>query len=129
VDAVDHLAKGLETVLAVGDAAALEAVFSADYIEEYPQSGERIEGRDAVRAMLDAFPGDTRPRVRGDRRVTRTEDGFVGEYELDYGSGGVFRVVGIYTVRDDRIVAGREYFAAPFEPAPWRSRWVSAAAD
>jgi len=120
VDEIDRLAAGLEDVLSVGDAETLEAVFAPDYVEEYPQSGERIDGRDRVRAMLDAFPAGTRPHVLGERRITRTADGFVGEYALDYGQGGIYRVVGIYTVQDGLVVASREYFAEPFEAPPWR---------
>jgi ketosteroid isomerase-like protein len=126
MDDVDRLADGLADVLSIGDASTLEAVFSDDYVEEYPQSGERIEGRERVRAMLDAFPDGTRPIVTGDRRITRTGDGFVGEYTLDYGPGGIYRVVGFYTVRDGRVVASREYFAAPFEPAEWRKPFATA---
>ena len=125
MDVIDRLADGLADVLSIGDAATLEAVFSEDYVEEYPQSGERIEGRATVQAMLDAFPAGTRPIVTGDRRITRTGDGFVGEYTLDYGPGGLYRVVGFYTVRDGRVSASREYFAAPFEPAEWRRPFVS----
>src|SRR5262245_33140764 len=93
MDTIERLAEALERVLSVGDAAALEAVFAPGYVEEYPQSGERIEGRDRIRAMLDAFPAGTRPRAVGERRITRTESGFIGEYTLDYGEGGTYRVV------------------------------------
>jgi limonene-1,2-epoxide hydrolase len=125
MDEIDRLAAGLADVLTLGDAATLAAVFTDAYVEEYPQSGERIEGRETVRAMLDAFPAGTRPTVSGERRITRTPDGFVGEYTLDYGPGGLFRVVGFYTVRDGRVSASREYFAAPFEPAEWRRPFVA----
>lgn len=124
MDEIERLAKGLADVLTIGDDASVDAVFAPEYIEEYPQSGERIVGRDAVREMLSDFPSATRPTVRGEPRITRTTDGFVGEYELDYGADGTYLAVGLYTVRDRRIVHGREYFAAPFEPAPWRARWV-----
>ncbi len=83
MDVIDRLADGLERVLSVGDAATLAEVFAKDYVEEYPQSGERMEGRDTIRAMLDAFPVGSRPRVVGGRIVTRTLDGFVAEYSLD----------------------------------------------
>ena len=125
MDPIDGLARGLEDVLSKGDRATLDAVFAPDYVEEYPQSGERIEGRDTVRALLDAFPDGTRPQSIGSRRITRTPDGFVGEYELDYGAGGLYRVVGIYSVSDGLIIHGREYFAAPFEPAPWRAPFLA----
>ncbi|HET7473467.1 MAG TPA: nuclear transport factor 2 family protein [Candidatus Limnocylindrales bacterium] len=129
MDEIDRLAQGLADVLSKGDGATLAAVFTEDYVEEYPQSGERIEGRETVRRMLDAFPDGTRPRVRGDWQVTRYDGGFVGEYTLDYGPGGLYRVVGFYTVRADRISASREYFAAPFEPADWRRPFVTARGD
>jgi ketosteroid isomerase-like protein len=124
MDDIDRLAQGMADVLTIGDKATIEAVFSPDYIEEYPQSGETIHGRSAILEMLASFPDGSKPIVRGEPRITRTDDGFVGEYLLDYGPQGLYHAVGFYAVRDGRIVHGKEYFAAPFEPAAWRTRWV-----
>lgn len=125
VDDIERLGQGMADVLTIGDSATIEAVFSPDYVEEYPQSGETIRGRAAIQEMLASFPDGTKPVVRGESRITRTDDGFVGEYLLDYGPQGLYHAVGFYTVRDGKIVHGKEYFAAPFEPAPWRARWVA----
>ena len=122
---IERLGQGMADVLTIGDSATIEAVFSSDYVEEYPQSGETIRGRSAIQEMLASFPSGNKPMVVGEPRITRTDHGFVGEYLLDYGPQGLYHAVGFYTVRDGKIVHGKEYFAAPFEPAPWRARWVA----
>jgi limonene-1,2-epoxide hydrolase len=124
LETIERLGLGMASVLTDGGDATIDAVFTPDYVEEYPQSGEIIRGREAIRRMLAHFPAGTRPTVIGAPRLTATTDGFVGEFLLDYGPTGRYRVVGIYTVTDGRVSHGREYFGAPFEPAAWRAPWV-----
>mgnify|MGYP006214895007 CR=1 FL=1 len=56
--------QGIELLLGLNDGGGLSAeqeyaVRLPDYVMEMPQSNERIRGRDAMRAMQEAFP--TRP--------------------------------------------------------------------
>ena len=52
--------EGIECLFGLtGDGLSPEAEYwlrNEDYVMEMPQSGERIRGRDAMRAMQEAFP-------------------------------------------------------------------------
>src|SRR3712207_7275899 len=66
---------GLDRVLGLSSGTGLSAeeeyrVRHPDYVMEMPQSGERIRGREAMRAMQEAFPTPPPLTVR-DRKSTR----------------------------------------------------------
>jgi ketosteroid isomerase-like protein len=92
-----------------------------DYVMEMPQSGERIRGREAMRAFQEAYPN---PPTIQPRRVVGSGDVWVIEARSDYGEGGVFHVVMIVEFRDGRIWRDTRYYAEPFDPPAWRARWV-----
>ncbi|MBB3082743.1 nuclear transport factor 2 family protein [Geodermatophilus sabuli] len=92
-----------------------------DYVMEMPQSGERIRGRDAMRAMQEAFP--TPPSIRL-RRVVGAGRVWVVEGVNDYGDD-VWHVVLTLELDDDgRIVRDTRYYARPSEAPAWRAEWV-----
>ncbi len=93
---------------------------SPDYVMEMPQSGERIVGRDAMRAMQEAFPNPPTATVR---RIIGSGDLFVMEAVSDYG-GPVFHVTDIVEFSDGKIVRETRYYAEPFDPPEWRAAWV-----
>ena len=41
------------------DVEAQDRLLSDDFVEEYPQSGERIRGKDNRRAIIENYPGGT----------------------------------------------------------------------
>jgi hypothetical protein len=92
-----------------------------DYVMEMPQSGERIRGRDRMRAFQEAYP---HPPNITPRRVTGSGDVWVIEGRSDYGEGRIFHVTMIVEFRDGKIWRDTRYYAEPFEPPAWRSRWV-----
>jgi hypothetical protein len=94
---------------------------SPDYVMEMPQSGERIVGRDAMRAMQQAFPNPPDAKVR---RIIGTGDVFVMEGVSAYPGGGAFHVVNIVEFSGGKIVRETRYYAEPFEPPEWRAEWV-----
>ncbi len=98
-----------------------------DFIEEWPQSGERIRGRDNAKAINDNYPqmtGST-PRLSL-RRISGEGAHWVVEGTIDYGDGTPVSYVGITELRDGKVVRTTEYFANPFEAPAWRSQWVEA---
>ena len=98
------------------------AKYSADAVISYPQSGERITGRDNILAMVRAFPSAPTFAVT----TTRAADNWVlVEADADYGGGTVWKAVIVYTVEGGSVVAETAYFAAPFEPATWRAPFVN----
>lgn len=91
-----------------------------DYVMEMPQSGERIRGRDNMRAFQQAYPNP--PTIRP-RRVVGAGDVWVIEARSDYGDQ-VYDLVMVVELRDGLIWRDTRYYAQPFEAPEWRSSWV-----
>lgn len=108
--------------LLFGDTLSAEAEYetrSPDYVMEMPQSGERIVGRDAMRAMQEAFPNPPRITVR---RVTGAGRVWTVEGVNDYGDGDIWHVVVIWELdADARVERDTRYYAKPFDPPAWRT--------
>ncbi len=92
-----------------------------DYVMEMPQSGERIRGRDRMRAFQEAYPN---PPTITPRRVAGSGDVWVIEGRSDYGDGQIYHVAMIVEFRDGRIWRDTRYYAEPFEAPAWRAQWV-----
>jgi ketosteroid isomerase-like protein len=88
-----------------------------DVVEVYPQSGERIEGRDRQRAFHEAFPNPPTFTVRTVRR-----DGDLAVVEVDERSadGTVWNDVWIFELRDGKVASMTGYFGQPFAAPEWR---------
>ncbi len=91
-----------------------------DVIVDLPQSGERIRGRDKLRAMQEAYPAPPTVTVR---RIFGSGDLWVVEILSDY-SGRPYYVVNILELRDGKIARETRYYADPFEAPAWRAQWV-----
>ena len=99
---------------------AIADLMHDDYVEEYPQSGERIRGKDNVRTVYENYPAipdliDYSYRVEGDLAFI--------EMTLDY-EGNRMNVCEIVDFEEGKIKSARAYFAEPFEAPEWRARWV-----
>lgn len=122
----DAMREGIERLFGQAGPEALSAeaeyeLRHEDYVMEMPQSGERIRGRDAMRAMQEAFP--TPPTITL-RRVSGSGHVWVVEGVNDY-AGEVWHVVAVFELDDDgRIVRDTRYYTQPTEAPEWRSAWV-----
>ena len=87
---------------------------------EYPQSGERIEGRQNIRASRVAQPNSKRFKVR---RIVSACDLWVTEFILTY-DGRPSYSVSIMELQDGKVARETQYFADPFESGPSRAQWV-----
>jgi hypothetical protein len=92
-----------------------------DYVLEMPQSGERIRGRDNLRAYRDAYPNLPTIQLR---RVIGAGDVWVVEAQNDYGGGQIYHVIDIVQYRDSKIWRETRYYAEPFQAPQWRTQWV-----
>ena len=95
-----------------------------DYAMEMPQSGERIRGRQNMRAFQEAFPSNANPPSIRIRRVLVRDGLWVAEGVNDYGDGKVFDVVAVFELKDGKIWRDTRYYAEPFEAPDWRAQWV-----
>jgi len=93
---------------------------SPDYVMEMPQSGERIVGRDTMRAMQEAYPNPPGATIR---RIVGSGDLFVMEGVADY-QGNISHVANIVEFSDGKIIRETRYYAEPFEAPEWRAAWV-----
>lgn len=124
------LERELRELYASNDVAELSgklAELAADNIvQEWPQSGERIRGRDNVLAINKQYEGatGTRPSLTL-RRLTPPGGAWVAEATIDYGDGTPVSLVSILeTDESGRIVKQTDYFANPFEAPEWRRQWT-----
>lgn len=108
---------------AASDANDFEAehqIYRKDAILEYPQSGERIGGRQNIQLSREAQPNQKRFTVR---RIIGTGDLWVTEYIMTYDGKPSF-TVSIMEFREGKVARETQYFSDPFEPGPSRAQWV-----
>jgi hypothetical protein len=99
---------------------ALEAM-ADDAVVEWPQSGERIVGKQVCSLVYKNYPGGSPSYTLN--RISGGGDLFVVEATGMYGSDKVY-LASIVEFRDGKIAKQTEYFANPFEAPAWRSQWV-----
>ena len=102
------------------DLDAMEELLHDDYVEEYPQSGERIRGKDNWRKIAENYPG--LPNMI-DHSYVLSGDLGVMKMTLEYNSNRVYACE-IVDLEDGKIKRARAYFAEPFEAPEWRAQWV-----
>ena len=95
-------------------------IYRADAVLEYPQSGERIRGRDHIKSSRAAQPNAKRFTVR---RILGGDDLWISELVLTY-DGKPSHVVSIMEFEDGEVVRETQYFADQFDPGPSRAQWV-----
>ncbi len=105
------------------DWAGAGELIAEDAVVEWPVSGERIVGRANFLAVNSEYPEGWSVRVL---RVVADGDQVVSEVDVPHADLGEFRAVSFWTVRDGRVVVGREYWTSPgSDPRPqWRARYV-----
>ncbi|KIF66879.1 hypothetical protein HY68_34045, partial [Streptomyces sp. AcH 505] len=93
-----------------GDNEAEHAVYAADAVLDYPQSGERFRGRAAISAQRGGHPADRHFTVR---RITGSGDLWVSECVITY-DGVPTCSVSVMEFADGHVVHETQYFADPF---------------
>ena len=105
-----------------GDWDGARALLAEDYVQEWPQSGERIEGPDDAIAINEHFPGGM-PTMHPS--IDRCGDLAVLEVELTYADGSRYQGVSIIEIRDGKVAKETDYFAQSFDAPQWRAQWVT----
>ncbi len=95
-------------------------IYQEDAVLEYPQSGERIRGRQNIQASRTAQPNRKRFTIR---RIVGSGDLWLTEYVLAY-DGRPSYTVSIMEFLHGKVVRETQYFGDPFKPAPSRQEWV-----
>jgi hypothetical protein len=116
----------LERHWAVSDAGNFEVeheIYSEDALLYYPQSGERIRGRDNIQESRFVQPNRKRFTIQ---RIVGSGALWVSEFVLAYDGIPTF-AVSIMEFREGLVVRETQYFADRFDPAPSRAHLVERA--
>ena len=100
-----------------GDTDAEHAIYAADGILDYPQSGERYRGRSKIQEQRGGHPAErhfTILRIRGGG------DLWVSECVITY-DGVPTYAVSVMEFTDDLVTHETQYFADPFQAPPSRA--------
>ncbi|MGH3246667.1 MAG: nuclear transport factor 2 family protein [Trebonia sp.] len=100
-----------------GDIETENAIYAADAILDYPQSGERFLGRAKIAAQRSGHPAErhfTILRIRGGGDV------WVSECVITYDGVPTYSV-SVMAFTGDLVTHETQYFADPFQAAPSRA--------
>ncbi len=135
---IERYAKAVED----RDFDAQAALIADDYIEEMPQSGERIRGRANWEAVVRGYPGGVGTVDADSVRLVGAEDkwvvtptfaplriegsGDVYTYvgTVTYPNGQTWQMIAIIELRSGKIAKATTWYAAPFEAPAWRVPFV-----
>ena len=120
------------------DLDTLTSLQHPDFVEEWPQSGERIRGSENFKAIQGRYSDTTSEsrRIIGTEdhwtlaatftpiRVFGAGDTFTALTEARYADSSQYHVVSILELRDGLIWKVTSFFAAPFDAPAWRAEWV-----
>jgi len=100
-----------------GETDTEHAIYAADAVLDYPQSGERFRGRSKIQAQRGGHPAErhfTILRIRGGG------DLWVSECVITYDGVPTYSV-SIMEFADDVVTHETQYFADPFKAPAWRT--------
>jgi hypothetical protein len=100
-----------------GDSEAEHAIYAADAILDYPQSGERFRGRATIAAQRGGHPASRHFTVL---RIVGNGSLWVSECTITY-DGVPTRSVSIMEFAQEHVVHETQYFADPFGAPDWRA--------
>lgn len=100
-----------------GDVGTEHAIYAADAILDYPQSGERFRGRAKIQAQRGGHPAERHFTVR---RISGGGDLWVSECVISYDGTPTYSV-SVMEFAGDLVAHETQYFADPFPAAPWRA--------
>lgn len=123
-----EMAAAFEAVLRSGDFGKMQELTQAfatdDFVQEWPQSGERLTKEASVR-IGEKYEDQTGTSPKFTyKRMLGGGDVFVIEGTIDYGDGVPVSYVGVGELRDGKVAKMTEYFANPFEAPAWRADYV-----
>ena len=119
----NEIRKALDRHWAASDANEFDVehdIYQEDALLEYPQSGERIRGRNNIQASRIAQPNSKRFSAR---RIIGAGDLWITEFILSYDDSPSYSV-SIMEFRDGKVARETQYFGDPFAPGPSRAQWV-----
>jgi hypothetical protein len=111
----------LDELYSLLSAEAEDQIRHEEYTMEWPQSGERLRGRDTMKAFQESNAGSRPPRWV--RRVLVREGLWVVEGSVDYGGGREGDFVLILELREGKVYRETRYYADRLEASEARAGW------
>ena len=122
------------------DFEAQASLLTDDFVEEMPQSGERIRGKANAFAIATNYPGGVgtveSARLIGAEdkwlltpsfnmlRIEGSGDVYTYVGTVRYSNGETWQMITIVELRADKITRTTTWYAAPFEAPEWRAPYV-----
>ena len=100
-----------------GDIDTEHAIYAADAILDYPQSGERFRGRSKIQSQRGAHPAERHFTIL---RILGGGDLWVSECVITY-DGVPTYAVSVMEFTDGLVTHETQYFADPFQAPAWRT--------
>ena len=100
-----------------GDADTEHAIYAADAILDYPQSGERFRSRSKIQAQRGGHPAERHFTVL---RIRGGGDLWVSEVVITY-DGAPSYSVSLMEFTGDLVAHKTQYFGDPFQAPAWRA--------
>jgi hypothetical protein len=100
-----------------GETEAEHAIYAADAVLDYPQSGERFCGRSTIAAQRGGHPADRHFTVV---RIVGSGNLWVSECIITYDRVPTY-AVSVMEFADEHVVHETQYFADTFSPPAWRA--------
>lgn len=143
----DHQSIGTRFASAMNkmDRDAIRSLVTDDFVTDWPQSGERIEGLDNFFACLENYPRRDGALPNNDNTNVSTHPagavtpiaptyvlvaveggGNSGTFTLrvTYPDGSRWWAVNLYRLREGRIHYTKTFFAPEYPAPEWRGQWV-----
>ena len=124
------------------DFEAQEALLADDFVDEMPQSGERVRGKANWGQVARSYPGGVGTLDPGEARLVGAEDRWVltptfaplriegsGDVSthvgsITYADGATWQMISIMELRAGKIAKTTTWYAQPFEAPAWRAPFV-----
>jgi len=110
-----ELVKNFWALMGTNDFRSVGSVLADDFVLDWPQSGERIRGRDNYAAMNEQYPANGRWTFTINR-IVGNDDEAVTDVSLTDGVQQA-RVISFFTISNGKISRMVEFWPEPF-PAP-----------
>lgn len=108
-----------------GDIVAEHAIYAADAILDYPQSGERFRGRARIQAQRGGHPAERHFTIR---RIGGGGGLWVSECVITY-DGLPTHSISVMEITDGLVTHETQYFADPFPAPTGRAAWAEPIPD
>jgi len=112
-DTAVELVQEFWRLMATNDFRSVGSLFADDFILDWPQSGERIQGRDNYAAMNEQYPTTTGRWTFTVNKLVGNDDEAVSDVLVSDGVQNA-RAISFFAIREEKIVRMVEFWPEPF---------------